>query len=264
VSHELRQQFRYRVLRRDGELTSPVREGHESDAAQQHVEETEHRIAAFARSRNHDGDVLYLVAHENVELQYVGFQRDPTHEFQGLGVNLCQVLGRVTDHQVPGHRHPEHEGVDGIVRVLVGHVPEQVPPDGDEQESSAPLVPHARHLPLGHPRGGTVAPIHVFSETAPKESRCDPDDGRVLVHLKTKVIFVGKDLQKAFHFRFVKDDVDDETHDDRHGVPTRRRPSRARFQQFGQVTCRHGNKESGSMKRHHVVQFQRHVDGETE
>ena len=117
------QQLGHGRLRRDCNLAGPVRECQKRDAAQCQIEGFQQQRAIRPRSRQNDGDVLDVAAHEHVELQNVGLQRDATEPLQNARVQFGQVPGRVTQHQPPSQGHPEAVWVHGIVHELVRVVP---------------------------------------------------------------------------------------------------------------------------------------------
>jgi hypothetical protein len=62
-----------------------------------------------------------------MKLQDVGFQRDSSKEFEHSGVQLCQILAGVPQHEKAGNRHPKDEGMHWIVHELVRHPSKGVP-----------------------------------------------------------------------------------------------------------------------------------------
>ena len=258
---DLLHEFHHGVLRRHGDPPRPRRQGDEGEAAEEHVEEPRGWVAVGSAPWDDDGDVLHVLAHEDVELEHVGLQRDPAEELQGRAVHLGEVLGRVADHEPARDWHPEHVRVNGVVGVLVSEEAESVPPDEDERGTRGPLDPLGMDLLPPLP---VVSPLHIGSQLLPEEAGPDAHQGGVLVALEAEEVLVRGQREQVDGVGLVEGDVGDGAENEGcdAAVPVRHAP---RLLQPGRDPAGgHGDEETRGVEGHDVVELELDVEEEGE
>lgn len=250
----------YGQLRRDCPLTSIVRGRHKERSRQQHVECLAYKVSTGTASRHHDGNMLHVSTHEQVELQNICFQRDSSKELQCVGMQLCDVLGRVSNEQPSRQRNPKDVRMHWIVRELVFDVPKETVPKGAQTNADTDLRSRNNVL-MRRGRRRRVVKLRRLLDVRPQKAGENAKPHRVLVGLESKKDFFRKDFEKVDGRCFVKQNVCCQTNGN-----GRRVAMQGIFdftlEHMSHIGRRHGDKESRRVEWNDVKVVQLGTDDE--
>ena len=244
-------QIDHGILSANRDLARPPRKRDKDGAAKEHIQEIQSPMPIGSTSRDDLWNMLDIVAHEHMELQHIGLQRNPSEEFQRRTVQLGQILRRIPHHEPTRHGHPEDVGVHGIVHKLVADGTEAIPPKPHESGTDEALDPHSPSAL----RLAIVCPLHVGLELGPDQTGPDTNQSGILVRLEAEEVLVGEETEEIDGGSFIKDDVDhganEKTADA--AIPVRHA---LLFEGTADPASCHGDEETGGVEGNDVVQLE--------